>query len=158
MNLFDLTQQAKAVLELEEFDEQTVSDTLEGMGLDDKFASYSAVIKTLNADTDAIADAIRHLQDKKKTTENKINRLKEIALFAMQELDMVKAGNAIHSLSVRKGVSLSKLVLDDGSKYPLEFISLVEKHDNAGLKKALKNGIEFKGVHLEDGAPTITIK
>ena len=46
MNLYELTAQAKEVLSMEDIDKQTIEDTLEGMGLEDKFASYSAILKT----------------------------------------------------------------------------------------------------------------
>jgi len=75
VNLFELTQQAKKILAMEDMDEQTINDTLEGLGLDDKFANYSAIIKTLNADSDALANAIKQLQSKKQATDNKVARL-----------------------------------------------------------------------------------
>ena len=109
MNLFDLTQEAKAILAMEDVDQQAIDDTLEGLGLDDKFSSYSAIIKTLNADSDALAGAIKQLQDKKKSTENKVSRLKEMAMNSMMDLDMTKAGNAIHSLTLRAGSKMSKV-------------------------------------------------
>ena len=158
MSLFNLTQEGKHLMEMEEFDEQTVKDTLEGMGLQDKFASYSAVVKTLNADSDALANAIKQLQEKKKHVENKVKRLKEMALYSMQELDMTKAGNAVHSITLRNGTKLGKVVAEEGAMFPVSFITLVEKHDNSGLKKALKDGVEFKGFHLEDGEQTVLIK
>ena len=158
MNLFDLTQEAKAILAMEDVDQQAIDDTLEGLGLDDKFSSYSAIIKTLNADSDALAGAIKQLQDKKKSTENKVSRLKEMAMNSMMDLDMTKAGNAVHSLTLRAGSKMSKVVHDDTAQFPIEFVSLIEKFDNAGLKKALKNGSEFKGYHLENGEPSILIR
>ena len=158
MNLFDLTQEAKHILAMDDMDEQTINDTLDGMGLEDKFANYSAIIKTLNADTDALANAIKQLQEKKKHVENKVARLKEMALYSMQELDMTKAGNAVHSITLRKGSKGSKLVIEDDACFPDLYISQVEKRDNAGLKKALKDGDEFEGIHLEDGEPSVLIK
>ncbi len=158
MNLFDLTQEAKLILSMEDMDEQAVNDTLEGMGLEDKFASYSAIIKTLNADSDSLINAIKQLQSKKQATDNKVARLKDMALYSMQELDMTKAGNAVHSLTLRKGSKQSKVVVDEGASFPSEFVSMIEKRDNAGLKKALKEGAEFNGFHLEDGEPSILIK
>jgi len=159
MNLFDLTQEAKHILAMDDMDQQTISDTLEGLGLEDKFANYSAIIKTFNADTDALANAIKQLQEKKKHVENKVTHLKDMALQSMQDLDMTKAGNAVHSITLRKGSAMSKLVIDDGTEFPKSFITMVEKQDNAGLKQALKAG-EFncEGVHLEDGEPSVLIK
>jgi len=41
MNLYELTAQAKEVLSMEDIDSQVIEDTLEGMGLEDKFALFS---------------------------------------------------------------------------------------------------------------------
>ncbi len=158
MNLFELTQQAKQIYAMEDMDEQSVKDTLDGIGLDDKFASYSMVIKTLNADGQALANAIKQLQEKKKHVENKVIRLKDMALYSMQELNLKKGGDAIHSLTVRKGSKGSQLRIDEGIPFPNEFISMIEKYDNAGLKNALKDGAVYDGIHLEDGEPSILIK
>ena len=93
MNLYELTAQAKEVLSMEDIDKQTIEDTLEGMGLDDKFASYSAILKTWKADSEALSNAIKQLQDKKATNENKIARLKDMALYSMKELDITNLSN-----------------------------------------------------------------
>jgi hypothetical protein len=158
MSLFDLTQEGKHIMEMDDIDEQTVKDTLEGLGLHDKFANYSAIIKTLNADTDALANAIKQLQEKKKHVENKVARLKDMALYSMKELDMTKAGNAVHSIVLRKGTKMSKLVIDEGADFPESYLVATLKEDKAGLKKALKDGAEFKGYHLENGEPSILIR
>ena len=158
MNLFNLTQEAKHILAMEDMDEQTINDTLDGMGLEDKFANYSAIIKTLNADTDALANAIKQLQEKKKHVENKVKRLKDMALYSLQELDMTKAGNAVHSLTLRKGASLSKMVMEENAKWPASYYVTTEKEDKAGLKKALKEIDMFDGFYLEDGDPSVIIK
>ena len=133
MNLYELTAQAKEVLRMEDIDKQTIEDTLEGMGLEDKFASYSAILKTWKADSEALSSAIKQLQDKKAVNENRIARLKDMALYSMQELDMTKAGNSVHGLTLRKGTSQSKLVSIEGASFPEEFVTFVaKKHDQAG--------------------------
>ena len=132
MNLFELTAQAKQVLSMEDIDQQTIEDTLEGLGLEDKFASYSAIIKTWKADSEALSNAIKQLQDKKVTNENRIARLKDMALYSMKELDMTNGGNSVHSLTV--------------------------KEDKSGLKTAIKNGSKYDGVKLEDGEPSLLVK
>jgi hypothetical protein len=158
MNLYELTAQAKEVLSMDDIDKQTIEDTLEGLGLEDKFASYSAIIKTWKADSEALSNAIKQLQDKKVANENRIARLKDMALYSMKELDMTNGGNSVHSLTVRKGTALSKLVIDEGVMFPEEFVSFVAKEDKSGLKKAIKDGSEFEGFSLEDGEPSLLVK
>ena len=86
MNLFDLTAEAQKILELEDIDQQTINDTFEGIGLDDKYAAYAAVIKTLRAEEEAIADAIAKLQDKKKARANKAASARPSSLTRLNRL------------------------------------------------------------------------
>ena len=81
-----------------------------------------------------------------------------MALYSMQELDMTKAGNSVHGLTLRKGTSQSKLVSIEGASFPEEFVTFVAKEDKSGLKQAIKNGQQFEGFNLEDGEPSLLIK
>ena len=158
MNLFELTQQAKKVLDMEDIDPQVIEDTFEGMGLEDKYASYSAVIKTEQAEVKALADAIKQLQDKKVAKANKIAALKNIALESLQSLNLTKGGNAIHSLTVRKGASQGQLKIDIDAEWPSDFLILEPKEDKKGLKEAMKGGSEFKGFSLVDGDASLLVR
>jgi len=158
MNLFELTQQAKKVLDMEDIDTQVIEDTFEGMGLEDKYASYSAVIKTEQAEVKALADAIKQLQDKKVAKTNKIAALKNMALESLQALNLTKGGNAIHSLTVRKGTSQGQLKIDIDAKWPSDFLIMEPKEDKKGLKEALKEGSTFKGFSLVDGDASLLVR
>jgi len=158
MNLFDLTAEAQKILELEDIDQQTINDTFEGIGLDDKYAAYAAVIKTLRAEEEAIADAIAKLQDKKKARANKAASLKENALESMQALKLSEGGNAVHGLKIRKGTNRGQLEIADTAKWPFEFIKVVNKEDKAGLKQALKEGRQVDGFSLVDGKDSLLVQ
>ena len=158
MNLFELTQEAQSILSMEDIDPQAVEDTLEGLGLEDKYASYSAVIKTEQAEEKALGEAIKALQTKKVTKANKIAALKDIALESMQVLNLTKGGNAIHGLTVRKGASLGQLKIADDANWPDEFVSHEPKHDKKGLKAAMKEGSEFEGFSLVDGDTSLLVR
>ena len=158
MNLYDLTNEALTILAMDDIDQQTINDTFEGMGLDDKYANYSAIIKTLKAEEEAIAGAIAKLQDKKKATANKAAELKSNALESMQALSLTKVGNAIHGLKIRKGARNGQLEMADTAKWPFEFIKIVNTEDKAGLKQALKDGQEVEGFALVDGNDSLTVQ
>ena len=158
ISLYELTNEAQAILAMEDIDQQTIEDTFEGIGLDDKYASYSAIIKTLKAEEEAIAGEIKRLQDKKLAKANKAAYLKEAALVSMQTLELHEVGNAIHSLKIRKGSKLGQLEIADTAKWPFEFIKVVNKEDRAGLKQALKDGQEVKGFSLVDGNDSLLVQ
>jgi len=159
MNIFELTHQAKAILSMEDIDSQVIEDTLEGLGLEDKYASYSAVIKTEQAEEKALAEAIKALQTKKATKANKIAALKDIALESMEALNLTKGGNAVHGLTVRKGAAQSQLKIDIDAEWPSDFLIPSEpKEDKKGLKAAMKEGSEFEGFKLVDGDTSLLVR
>ena len=158
ISLYELTAEAQQILAMDDIDQQTIADTFEGIGLDDKYAAYAAVIKTLKAEEDAIADAIKKLQDKKLAKANKAAYLKEAALVSMQTLELHEVGNAIHSLKIRKGTNRGQLEMADTAKWPFEFIKVVNKEDKAGLKQALKEGRDIEGFALVDGEPSLLVQ
>ena len=158
MNLYDLTAEAQKILELDDIDQQTIDDTFEGIGLHDKLANYAAIVKTLKAEEEAIADAIVKLQEKKKAKANRAAYLKSIALESMQALKLNEGGNAVHGLKIRKGTSNGQLEIADTAKWPFEFIKVVNKEDKAGLKQALKEGRDIEGFALVDGEPSLLVQ
>ena len=158
ISLYDLTAEAQKILAIDDLDQQTIDDTFEGIGLDDKYASYAAIIKTWKADSEALSNAIKQLQDKKVTNENRIARLKDIALDSMQTLSLNNVGNAVHGLKIRKGTSRGQLEMTDTAKWPFEFIKVVNKEDRAALKQALKDGQEVEGFSLIDGNDSLLVQ
>lgn len=157
ISLYELTAEAQKILEIDDLDSQTIADTFEGIGLDDKYAAYAAVIKTLKAEEEAIADAIAMLQDKKKAKAKKVEDLKADALESMQTLNLSNVGNAVHGLKIRKGASRGQLEMADTAKWPFEFIKVVNTEDKAGLKQALKEGRNIDGFALIDGNDSLTV-
>ena len=70
MNIYDLTGyalQLKELLDADEIDEQTFSDTLESIGADDKVDSYCMIIRELEAEIGARDEAAKHLAELKLT-------------------------------------------------------------------------------------------
>lgn len=147
--LYEMTAQACQLYELlqaEEIDEQTFSDTLEAMGATEKIESYCKVIKQLQADADMFKGEIDRLTARKKTAENGVDRMKAALLAFLQYSgqDKVKAGSFAVSTATTQAVNIT-----DESKLPPEWlIAQPAKVDKAGIKKALKDGATIDGAEL----------
>lgn len=78
--IYEMTEQAQELLELltdGEIDEQTFLDTIEGMGAIDKVENICKVISCLSADSQMFSNEIKRCQDRKRTIDNNITRLKK---------------------------------------------------------------------------------
>ena len=157
--LYELTNDLKAI-ESEDFDEQTLKDTLEAVEgeFNDKALSIAKLVENLNGDTSTIDAEIKRLQARKAAITNKQKQLRDYLLFNMQESGITKIDCPLFKISLRKGVE--KVVIDNEARIPDEFakVEVVTKIDKNEVKKQLKSGIEIPGARLERGETTLSIK
>ena len=80
-NLFELKDNYQQVYDLiaEQEDEQILKDTLASINdaIEEKADGYVAVIKSLEADNNAIDEEIKRLRQRKTSSQNGVKRLKE---------------------------------------------------------------------------------
>lgn len=157
--LYELTTDLKSILS-EDFDEQTLKDTLEAVGgeFNDKAISIIKLAENLNGDTSVIDAEIKRLQARKSAITNKQKQLREYLIYNMQESGISKVECPLFTASLRKGVE--KVVIDNEMLIPDEYaqIEVVTKVNKTEIKKQLKAGVEIPGARLERGETTILIK
>lgn len=157
--LYELTTDLKSILS-EDFDEQTLKDTLEAVGgeFNDKAISIIKLAENLNGDTSVIDAEIKRLQARKSAITNKQKQLREYLIYNMQESGISKVECPLFTASLRKGVE--KVVIDNEMLIPDEYaqIEVVTKINKTEIKKQLKAGAEIPGARLERGETTILIK
>lgn len=157
--LYELTNDLKAI-ESEDFDEQTLKDTLEAVEgeFNDKALSIAKLVENLNGDTSIIDAEIKRLQARKAAITNKQKQLRDYLLFNMQESGITKIDCPLFKISLRKG--MEKVVIDNEMRIPDELtrIEVVTKIDKNEVKKQLKAGVEIPGARLERGETTLLIK
>lgn len=147
--LYELTESAKALYELlanEEIDEQTVNDTLEAMGVDEKIENYCKLIRQFEADAEVYKAEETRLYNKRKTTENAIKRLKETIVRYMEQTDnkKVKAGTFDVGLSSSQSVNIT-----DINKIPAGLLLPTEpKANKTAIKKMILEGAEIEGAEI----------
>lgn len=160
MTLFELQDNYKTVEAMandEEIDSQAILDTLEAIEgeIEIKADNIACIIKSLDYESQAIADEIKRLQERKKAKENKAVSLKEYLFSAMQSLGKPKIETARNKLSIRNN-PVKVVILSIEALKPLSWAwkqkELTESDiDKTALKSRLQAGEAIEGVTLEQG-------
>ena len=155
MTLYELTEQYKMLLELAEdpdTDPTTLTDTMEALTgeIEDKADGYAAVIQALQDDVECIAVEAKRLQNRKKSIEANIDRMKASLMEAMKATGKTKFKTALRSFSIAKNPA--SVVIDAAQLTDIPAVYLKQRDpdiDKAALKKALQEGVNLEGVaHL----------
>lgn len=147
--LYELTDAARQLYDLlqaDEIDEQTVADTLESMGAEDKLKSYCQLVSQFNADIEMFrAEAVR-IAARKKTAENGVLRLKDALTNYLQQSGQKKAKAGTFTISLRKSVSVE--ITDESKLESCFLIPSPPKVDKIAIREALNSGATVEGAQL----------
>lgn len=150
MTLYELTTSAAELYELlqnNEIDEQTVSDTLEGMGIDEKLDGCCKVIAQFNADALALEEEEKRLNKKRRMAENGVKRIKSSLLNYLETINQKKVTAGLFTISERAG---KKVKIIDETKLPKSVLIQQEpKVSRTEIKKLLDSGIAVPGAEFE---------
>lgn len=151
---------AYAQLQNEDLDPELIADTIEGIDgeFSDKVEQLLAVIKNEQALADALKAESKKLSDRAKSSESKIESIKQYIVTSMLTAEKTKMNAGVHSITVRKP-SMS-LQIDNADLVPVEFVEFetVQKVDKNQIKEQLKLGREIPGVSLVAGKHSLLIK
>ena len=150
MNLFEMTAEAKelyALLEADEIDTVTFTDTIEALGANEKLENYVYVQKTLEAEIAAHkAEKERHEARIKSLTAN-VERLKKAEIAFIQATGATKAKAGTFMLTLRENTVTTIL---DETKIPTVYMKpQPAKPDKTAIKKAIEAGEVIEGAVLE---------
>jgi len=158
LKLYELTDAYTSALDLftdpeQSFTADLIADTLESIELDfdDKVINTAKVIKSMQAEAEAIHQAIKPMMDRMKAIETRADSLKDYLLHNMQKVGK----NQVKSpwLTVNVQASQKSLNVFDESKVPQKFkhnvVSVVI--DTATIKNIMKNGIDIAGCEVVQG-------
>jgi hypothetical protein len=138
-----------------ELDEQTVLDTLEGMGgeLEAKATNVAMFIRNLEATAVAIKDAEGAMAARRKALEARAKRLHEYLLTNMQFAGIQRIESPYFTLAIRSNPP--SVVIDEPGLIPAQFMKQPEPPppapDKTAIKVAIKAGEDVPGAHLEQG-------
>lgn len=161
MKLYELLNQYQQVLDMftdpeldGEFDGNVVTDTLESItgDIETKITNYAAMVKTMEAEAEAIKAAMQAMEKREKALKNRADWLKGYALSAMKETGIDKIECPWFRVSVTKNPA-SVVVDTEVERLPPFYIreKLIREADKAAIKADLEAGKPVTGCRLEQG-------
>jgi hypothetical protein len=150
VTLFEMTEYAKLLydmLQADEVNEETVKDTIEAMGVQDKLEDYCKVIRQFEADAEMLKAEKGRIEAKQKKAENAVARLKNAILLYMKttSTDKQKCG----LFEIKKGQSKAVNITDE-NLIPAEYKDAQpDKINKAEIRKALLNGEQVTGAEIQ---------
>ena len=152
--LYELTGQYKQLLDLMEdpdIPEETVRDTLEGIGgeIEEKADAYAKIKLQLQAEADAIEKEMERLNDRRDMLMSRVARMKEALMESMRATGKTKFKTTLFSFGIRKA-SQKRLVIDHEETVPDKYWVQPPKIINTKmLKEDLAHGAMPGVAHLE---------
>ena len=149
--IYEMTEQAQELLELltdGEIDEETFLDTLEGMGAVDKVENICKVISCLSTDSQMFSNEIKRCQDRKRTIDNNITRLKKSLydFYIASGQKQLKAGT--FTISSRKSTAVK---ITNEEAIPMDYLTIpMPKANLTAIKQAIKEGKNVPGAEIEE--------
>jgi hypothetical protein len=158
MNLYKTTQeylQVESKLTDLELDDVTLADTLEGarFPLEQKAINVAMIVRNLESHAAEIKAARDDMANREKAAENRAKWLKEYLLNNMQAANITKIESPYFTLSIAKNPE--SVIIDCDTLIPADYFRQPETPppvlDKTLVKKAIKDGFEVPGCHLESG-------
>ena len=136
-----------------DLDEQTISDTLEGLqgDMETKVINVSKFIKNIEASADAMKHAEAQIKSRREAVEKRIDRMKHYLKFHMERTGISKIDSPWFKVAIR--TNPPSVVIDAAPAIPCEFYVYPEAPqpypDKKAIAKAIKDGQDVPGAHLE---------
>ena len=160
--LYELTGQIKELNDMADDPEMldAVSDTLEllHMEVQEKAENIISLVKNRDSDIEAIEKEIDRLSGRKKQIKNFQDRLRDYLKVNMEAQGIKKIDCPLFTITLAKGRDIA--VIDNADDLEDDFVKVetTVKPIKEDILKALKDGIDVKGAHLEKGNNSIRIK
>lgn len=135
------------------FDEQTIEDTLLGdsLAIQQKIESYCFVITNMEALPVAIKAEETRLADRRKAIEKRIENIKNWLFVNMQHAGISKIESPVFTVALQNNPP--SVIIDNESLIPADYFKQAlpppPAIDKTLVKKAISDGFEVSGAHLE---------
>lgn len=163
MNLYEMTTEAKILLETltmqnDEISpkelEQVITDTMASIGADDKLDSYGKVIAELKARAEAVEKEKQRLSGYQTFLENNIKRMQAAIIGYMDAVEQTKIATDLFRFSIRETEAVE---ITDENAIPEEFIKWERKINKTDIKASIKADMVIPGAALTKNR-SVTIK
>lgn len=161
MRLFDFATEFKTLIDLVENDLEVNSetgeitdnsvlfealfDTLE-LNFSEKMNNTQRLVLSLEGEADVLANEIKRLQARKTALLNKVERVNDLMLNALNAMPDNKLKTGLYSFSIRTSEVIQ---ISDIDEIPRAYLRLKKEADKVAIKKALKEGLIIDGCELK---------
>jgi predicted nucleic acid-binding Zn-ribbon protein len=145
----DAARKLYELLSAGEIDEQTVHDTLEAIGAEEKLEAYVHVQKQLEAEYAAFDAEVTRMEKRMDSIRAQIDRLRRAEVEFLQATGEKKAKAGTFTITLRESQAVT---VDDAAAIPADFLREIPaeiRPDKKAIRDALKAGQNVPGVHLE---------
>ncbi len=136
-------------------DEQTITDTLEGLSgdIEQKAINLAKLIRNIEAETSAIRSAVDDMVKRANAEEAKAKRLRDYIKDGLQQAKIRKVACPFFVVSIK--ATPAAVVIEDEKLIPGNLMSWppapAPKPDKRAIAEAIKAGKEVAGARLEGG-------
>lgn len=160
MNLYDLTEQYQDLLDLaqeggEGIDYEAMLIGMEGV-ISDKLDGYCKIIRTLEAEAEAVKAESLRLSQRKTALENQVSRLKEAMKGGMLRLNMDKHKSTLFTVSLTK--PRARVEVTNIDAVPSDLLRVKKEVDKTAAMELFKNGDTVHGLELVYGESGLSIR
>lgn len=128
--------------------------------IEDAIEVKAQAIVIMAKEWEAEAEALKEEQDRlakrRKTLENRADGIRKYLLSQLVSAKLTKLKTKLFTMTVNP--AKDSVVVDDIELLPPEFVRTKKEAEKAAIKKALEEGQVLKGVHLETGQPSLTVR
>lgn len=152
MKLYEMTQEYNQLLEMMNDPDaspeaiQEVLSSLEGQ-IEQKAENIAKVIKSMEADIEAISNEEKRLQAKRKALENHKEGLKQYLQQSLEQVGLNKVKTALFNIGIQNNPASVEIV--DEEAIPEVFVTWEKKILKSDILKQLKEGHEIPGVQMK---------
>lgn len=163
MKLYELSAQFNEFLSLaeqEEFDQQTISDTLESLTLEieDKGRNVAAYTQNLEASINAMKEAEKRMADRRKALERKAEWMKNYLRSNMERCGITKIECPEFKVTLGKPSQVCEVFSEEDLPEDYIVTKVTKSPDKKLIMQALKDGFDVPGAKIGEGKPRLTIK
>lgn len=158
MKLYEITEQLRQLMEMDDVPPEQLQDTLDLVqeDFDAKALQCAAFIRELDLEVDGYKQEIDRLAARKKSLESKADSMREYVRHNMQALGITKINGKLFTIALGKPSEVVNV--SDVDKVPDELVRIKREADKVAVKAQLAAGIEVPGCELLQGKPKLIIK
>lgn len=158
MKLYEITEQLRELMAMDEVPPEQLQDTLDMIqdDFDGKAMQVAAFIREMELESGAYKEEVNRLTERRKSIDAKIESMKDYLRTNMEAIGTTKIKGKIFSITLGKPSEI--VLVGPVEKLPAGYIRIKEEADKDAIKRALKEGKEVPECELSHGKAKLIIR